>query len=79
MTEPTQTAEAHTDGVAINSFARAMHHKMALARAKGRSGWQNCSSAELWQMLREHVEKGDPVDVGNFAMMIHQNVEAGRG
>lgn len=40
---------------------------------KGRSGWDNpeeCSVEDLWRMLREHVEKGDPVDVANFSMMI---------
>lgn len=26
-------------------------------------------------MLREHVDKGDPVDVANFCMMLHQRGE----
>lgn len=29
----------------------------------------------LQKMLVEHVGKGDPVDVANFAMMIHQRGE----
>ena len=47
--------------------------KMAASRAKGRGGWQTCPVDVLWRMLREHVEKGDPVDVANLAMMIHHN------
>ncbi len=37
------------------------------------SGWQKCSVEELWDMLRYHVTKGDPVDVANLAMMIYHN------
>lgn len=63
----------HLDDLAIDRFAEAMKLKMAASRAKGRSGW--CSRAEtphnlLVKFLEEHVAKGDPVDVGNFAMML---------
>jgi hypothetical protein len=57
----------------VDAFAAAMKAKMARSRAKGRGGWQTCSVPDLWQMLREHVEKGDPVDVANLAMMIWRN------
>lgn len=67
--------EMHRDGQAVRRFANLMTVKMAAARAKGRNGWQQCSIADLWKMLREHVEKGDPIDVANFAMMIHFNSE----
>lgn len=60
----------HLDDVAVEEFAVAMAEKMAEARAKGRSGWQDCDPAQLSQMLREHVEKGDPRDVANFCMML---------
>jgi hypothetical protein len=70
-------ADADNNGVA--SFSEAMRRKLGKTRAKGRGGWQQCANADLWQMLREHIDKGDPVDIGNFAMMIHQNMEAGRG
>lgn len=57
----------------IGQFAKAMIKKMVLAAEKGRHGWndpQVCSAKDLQRMLREHVDKGDPVDVANFAMML---------
>lgn len=68
----------HADAVAVDSFGYAMKRKLAAARAKGRGGWQDkkaCSAEDLSKMLREHVEKGDPVDVANFCMMLHQRGE----
>lgn len=61
------------DDAAVDAFAQAMKNKLEVGRQKGRGGWQGCSDAELWRMLREHVVKCDPVDVANLAMMIHQN------
>ena len=63
-------AEKHPDDIAVDQFADAMKAKLADARAKGRSGWQDCDPAELSYMLREHVEKGDPRDVANFCMFL---------
>jgi hypothetical protein len=68
----------HPDDVAVGAFASKMRQKMAAARAKGRGGWNDkaqCSDETLSRMLREHVEKGDPVDVANFAMMLSQRGE----
>lgn len=65
----------HPDAKAVDRFAVAMKAKLAKKRAEGRGGWDNpdeCSIALLSELLREHVAKGDPVDVGNLAMMIHQ-------
>ena len=62
----------------IDQFAYAMKRKMSEAGRKGRSGWHRkdeCSAEDLSRMLREHVEKGDPVDVANFCMMLHQRSE----
>lgn len=74
-----QTREAcHPDDVAVDRFAAAMKAKLAKKRAEGRGGWDNkddCSQLFLTSLLREHVEKGDPVDVGNLAMMLHQRGE----
>ncbi|MBU9632044.1 hypothetical protein KTE60_22425 [Burkholderia multivorans] len=67
---PAEAREPHSDDIAVDSFAAVMKHKLALARAKGRGGWETCSPADLSRMLREHVEKGDPRDVANLAMMI---------
>lgn len=61
------------DSIAVDMFAMVMKEKMEISREKGRSGWEGCPVEELWKMLREHVEKGDPVDVANLAMMIWHN------
>ncbi len=65
----------HTDDLAVDRFAAAMKAKLAKKRAEGRGGWddpESCTTAFLSSLLRDHVAKGDPVDVGNFAMMLHQ-------
>ncbi len=69
---------ANLDNRAVSSFSYAMRVKLAAKRLEGRGGWQDkeqCSNEYLSQLLREHVEKGDPVDVANFAMMLHQRGE----
>lgn len=71
--------EQHPDDMAVDSFALAMKVKLAEARAKGRSGWQDkddCPQQRLSDMLRNHVEKGDPRDVANFCMFLHQRGES---
>lgn len=60
----------HPDDVAVDRFAAAMKEKLAAARAKGRSGWQQESPVVLSEMLRAHVDKGDPRDVANFCMFL---------
>lgn len=60
----------HSDDTAVDRFAVAMKEKLAKAREKGRSGWEQCNPADLSYMLREHVEKGDPRDVANFCMFL---------
>jgi hypothetical protein len=68
----------HPDDAAVDRFAAAMKAKLAKKRKQGRQGWNDkseCSNSTLVTMLCEHVAKGDPVDVGNFAMMIHQRGE----
>ena len=70
--------KAHPDDLAVDRFAVAMKAKLAQKRAQGRGGWDRkdeCSSEFLSRLLREHVEKGDPLDVGNLAMMLHQRGE----
>lgn len=67
------TDESHPDDIAVNKFSVAMKAKMAASRIKGRGGWddpEQCDVTDLCRMLVDHVEKGDPVDVGNFAMML---------
>ena len=52
--------------------------KLAKKRAEGRGGWDDpaqCKVEDLARMLVEHLPKGDPVDVANFCMMLHQRGE----
>lgn len=68
----------HADDLAVDRFAIAMKAKLAKKRAEGRGGWEDknqCTGAFLSTLLREHVDKGDPVDVANLAMMLHQRGE----
>lgn len=67
----------HPDDLAVDRFAAVMKAKLARKRVEGRGGWDgpDCDADTLSRMLREHVEKGDPVDVGNLAMMLHQRGE----
>lgn len=67
--------EQHTDDAAVNRFAEAMKAKLAVARDKGRGGWDDpaqCTVEYLAKLLVDHIAKGDPIDVANFAMMLHQ-------
>lgn len=68
----------HPDDLAVDRFAAAMKAKLAKKRDQGRGGWENkdeCSQELLSGLLRDHVDKGDPVDVGNLAMMLSQRGE----
>ena len=74
-----QQPAAHPDDAAVDAFAAAMKEKLAASRAKGRGGWNGDEPGmqqRLSDMLRTHVEKGDPRDVANFAMFLHQRGEA---
>lgn len=70
--------EQHSDDTAVDLFAVAMKTKLASARAKGRSGWDDpaaCSVEHLADLLLEHIGKGNSgtfEDIANFAMMLHQ-------
>lgn len=69
---------AHPDDIAVDRFSFAMKDKMAVSRAKGRSGWDDrayCSKEFLQEALLNHLGKGDPVDIGNFAMMLFNRGE----
>lgn len=67
--------ESETDDLAIDHFADAMKEKLLLAREKGRSGWQHMKADEITLALMEHLLKGDPVDIANYAMFLHQTGE----
>jgi hypothetical protein len=65
-----QEDEPHPDDTAVDRFAVALKAKMAHQRAKGYGGWEEGPVERLQAMLFSHIPKGDPVDVGNFAMML---------
>jgi len=62
--------EADEDNKAVDAFAAALKRKLAKKRKDGRHGWKTCAPDDLAVMLVEHVEKGDAIDIGNFAMML---------
>ncbi|MHB1704959.1 MAG: hypothetical protein ACYCSH_02770 [Acidithiobacillus sp.] len=65
-------SDVEADHFLVRQCAEHMAAKLALSRAKGRGGWHTprCDVSHLHRMLREHVEKGDMVDVLNLAGMI---------
>jgi hypothetical protein len=50
-----------------------MKLKLSRKSKEGKQGWKEASAEHLSRLLCEHIRKGDPVDVANFAMMLHQN------
>ncbi|MDP8249593.1 hypothetical protein [Pseudochrobactrum saccharolyticum] len=61
------------DEMAVDNFTLRMKEKLARKRAEGRSGWWNMTANDLSVMLRQHVDKGDPVDVANLCMFLFAN------
>lgn len=75
---PIAERDIHLDDLSVMQFARGMMIKLARKRMQGYGGWEDfarCSAAYLSSLLRIAVEKGDPLDVGNFAMMLQQRGE----
>jgi len=70
----------HPDDTVAVSFCYAMRGKLAESREKGRGGWEDplqCSGAHLSALLVSQIEKGDPVDIANFCMMLrHRKIPA---
>lgn len=66
------------DEVGVRRFTKIMRAKLAKKRDEGRGGWhckegyyaRGVSVRGLKQMLSNHVEKGDMVDIANLAMMV---------
>lgn len=64
-------AGQHPDDVAVDALAALMKAKLAKQRAKEYGGWDtDCTRERLSELLRGHVEKGDPVDVANFCAFL---------
>lgn len=72
-------SEKWFDDQEVDAFATEMKLKLDAAREKGRGGWdsfERCTQQTLSDMLREHVEKGDPRDVANFCMFLWSRGES---
>ncbi|QRM44014.1 hypothetical protein [Rhizobium sp. BG4] len=69
-------SKPHPDDIAVDRFAAAMKEKLAEKRNEGFSGWcdpTQCPIDYLTAKLAEQIHSRpvlDPVDIGNFAMMI---------
>ena len=64
-------AVQHPDDVAVDVLAGLMKAKLAKQRSKGYGGWDtDCTRERLSELLRGHVDKGDPVDVANFCAFL---------
>lgn len=67
-------SDAQIDRRCVDRLASAMKEKLEKKRDEGRGRWWDrfdCKQSDLSKMLREHVEKGDPLDVANFCMMLY--------
>lgn len=61
----------HPDDAAVDALAVLMKAKLTKQRAKGYGGWDtDCTQQRLSELLRGHVDKGDPVDVANFCAFL---------
>lgn len=69
----TDPEEQH-DLYALNSMMIMMRNRMAKKRREGRGGWwdsRECTVHDLARQLIAVIEKGNPVDVANYCMMLH--------
>ena len=57
---------------AVDDFCLKMKDKLIYKHLQGRRGWDDpqWSRADILQALKEHIDKGDPVDIANFAMFL---------
>jgi hypothetical protein len=56
----------------VAAFASDIVRKLTRKALEGKSGWDDpdWTTEQIEQALRDHVDKGDPVDVANFAMFL---------
>lgn len=67
------TSQADIDNAAVDKLAAAMKIKLAKKREQGYAGWVKCDPIHLSHLLKEHVSKGDPIDVANFCAFLFSN------
>lgn len=58
------------DNNAIDQLAALMKTKMAKKRKQGFNGWTDSTPQDLSDLLRDHVDKGDPIDVANYCAFL---------
>ena len=58
------------DNEAVDKLAQAMKNKLAEKREQGYHGWETCKHGDWVQLLINHVDKGDPIDVANFCAFL---------
>ena len=58
------------DNEAVDKLAQAMKNKLAKKREQGYHGWETCKHGDLVQLLINHVDEGDPIDVANFCAFL---------
>ena len=64
------STQADIDNEAVDKLAQAMKSKLAKKREQGYHGWETCKHGDLVQLLINHVDKGDPIDVANFCAFL---------
>ena len=62
--------QADIDNEAVDKLAQAMKNKLAKKREQGYHGWETCKHGDLVQLLINHVDEGDPIDVANFCAFL---------
>lgn len=74
-----------SDAEGVDKFAKAMKRKMARKARQGRRGWNDpiaCSPEYLANLLADELTAGDgqpdPVNIGNYAMMLYHRGAAGK-
>ena len=68
--------QADIDNEAVDKLAQAMKNKLAKKREQGYHGWETCKHGDLVQLLINHVDKGDPIDVANFCAFLFARGES---
>lgn len=69
--ERVENYRTRVDNAAVEVLAMNMKAKLAVQRDKGYRGWNNdCTQQHLSDLLRQCVDKGDPVDVANFCAFL---------
>ena len=71
-----RTCDDYSD--AVDRFAARMKDKLTLAQQRGKRGWRDPSwtDEQISKDLREHCDKGDPVDVANYCMFLSDRGES---